>query len=964
MASSSSTGLAFDKVLTTAEKRVVENLSRGLSENDISAVLGIPSSDLETTISSLKTKLNAFSPKTIVTKALNQGLIKKPSAWAKGATLPPHNPYTGPAGTSTMHANTASSDATLNPGPGLSGNYKIVSIPGWGENALNNAVFPYVVPTVLMPENGGLVCIGVGNTATNARIPSVLLLSPFSLEILDSQQLVKPESGNLAGGIYSYIDHNGSLVLVNGSGDLQWYECDYNMATDSGSITLIKSVNINQPMVVSLAPDYEGKIWFATQGSIDTSSPAAVVGFYDPNNGQIATFPLPAGEMVANSISSSPSGIAVATTEALYLFKQSKRKNDIEQLWRYEYDNSGYRKPGQLSPGTGATPVFFGPKTGFEYVAITDNGAADNGNTPAENFNIFTTRKLARGGSPLIAKIPFLSDLNSGTENAPIAVGGSVFSPSTYGYWYPPSAETPSSSTPSSFNQASFPGGAQRIDVTAGNTPQRSIWQSLWQNPNVKSVALPRLSIADEQIYTITANYSTNSRSNSTAQYYLATIDPITGNATNLAELGSNTWNGNTPDVAFLNSYSNNPLQMTGVISPEGVFYQGMASGIFSVEGAGPRFGIGLTTDGFSFSNHVSFDGNGNTYSIAAIGEGIQNGNLMWNGVEFQLGAANQFNFTWANGQDISVAQGSDLNVLNLAAAAIGGDSINENITIHFTDGTSTTWNQSFSDWQTADYNPGESIIAQQSYGNTSSGETNNKPNYIYGYSYAAPSGKVINSIVLPFAYNLRLLGLEMSASTEVNIATEPSTTTGATATNQLSSSVAIDPVSQRMGTAHSNQLAFPQSQATPYAWAGASFHMGAGTESESFASSSTLKCRGQMISLPSGEFKWLYLVGGASGTQTNQSLSLNHSDGSSSIIEQSFSDWHNGGVPPTHGSVNNESVQTWPFMPNQTTDKAHLAAPIKHFVYNYAIPISGLSLDSLTLPNNEHIEILGISLL
>ena len=241
-------------------------------------------------------------------------------------------------------------------------------------------------------------------------------------------------------------------------------------------------------------------------------------------------------------------------------------------------------------------------------------------------------------------------------------------------------------------------------------------------------------------------------------QYYFGAIDPMTGTSQNLATLGTDSWDGADPDIDFLSNYNNNPLEMTGVISPNGVFYQGMAAGILSVEGPRPRYGTGITTDGYAFSNSVSFDGDGNTYSLNAIGDSIQGNKLLWNGVEFNIGSANNLSFSWANGQVINVEQGSNLNVLNIAAAAVGGKTVSTDIKIKFTDGTTDTWNQSFSDWCDPAYNLGEAIISQQDYRATSSGGTNGTTNNIYGYSYSVPAGKSIESIVLPFESNLRLL--------------------------------------------------------------------------------------------------------------------------------------------------------------------------------------------------------------
>jgi streptogramin lyase len=128
-------------------------------------------------------------------------------------------------------------------------------------------------------------------------------------------------------------------------------------AENTGSLTLEKSVDIEQPMMVGLVPDCEGQIWFATQGSLSPGETPAVMGFYDPWAETIKTYNLPAGEMVADSIASSPAGVAVATKTALYLFNADAGRT-IQPLWREVYESSGDCKPGQLSPGTGSTPVF------------------------------------------------------------------------------------------------------------------------------------------------------------------------------------------------------------------------------------------------------------------------------------------------------------------------------------------------------------------------------------------------------------------------------------------------------------------------------------------------------------------------------------------------------------------------------------------------------------------------------
>lgn len=70
----------------------------------------------------------------------------------------------------------------------------------------------------------------------------------------------------------------------------------------------------------------------------------------------------PAGETVGNSISTSPIGMAVATTYGIYMF--SANSGTPQLLWSQQYIRGPARKPGQLTWGTGSTPVFFGPTTG------------------------------------------------------------------------------------------------------------------------------------------------------------------------------------------------------------------------------------------------------------------------------------------------------------------------------------------------------------------------------------------------------------------------------------------------------------------------------------------------------------------------------------------------------------------------------------------------------------------------
>ena len=152
--------------------------------------------------------------------------------------------------------------------------------------------------------------------------------------------------------------------------------------------------------------------------------------------------------------------------------------------------------------------------------------------------------------------------------------------PSSFGYWYPPPSET-GPATPAS---APFAGGFQGMTLAADGTSVTTNWGPA---NTVPSSALPRLSLADSLIYTVLVNSTTQGSGPSTettASYSFAALDPDTGAIVGTPlPLGSNTFSGTTPNYRDPSSYSWNTLQMTGVISPDGVFYQGTAAGLVMV---------------------------------------------------------------------------------------------------------------------------------------------------------------------------------------------------------------------------------------------------------------------------------------------------------------------------------------------------------------------------------------------
>ncbi|SEK35731.1 hypothetical protein [Streptacidiphilus jiangxiensis] len=443
--------------------------------------------------------------------------------------LPPQNPATAPNGTATMHGDSASSDTTPYPGPGSGAIH-------WSRTALASAC-----PTVVIGSDGHPVALC---TTIFGQTPTVHLLDPADGADLASLSLPK---GSLFGGVYAYLDQSNALVVVDGNDNL--LRIGHHLVGGSWTLTVDQSTSLAGALpsgdtVVGLSPGWDGRVWFATTGG--------VIGTADTATGTVRT--VATGEGIENSISTVPGHTAVATDHALYLLGEAPDGAPVVD-WRAPYDRGPGRKPGQLSWGTGATPSFFGPGPdgGTQYVTLTDNAA------PHENLLVY---RVADGPTPVCSTPVLTQYTESGTEDAVIASGSSVFVTNTYGYPYPALPAGAPASVPSS---ASFTGGMSRVDLNPDGNGCHLVW-----NSDVESAALPRLSLADGLIHTLTAAGPMGTVGAQTfASYSYATIDPATG-----AQLSSS-WIG----LGLLY----NPLQMTGTTAPDGTLYQGTETGVLRI---------------------------------------------------------------------------------------------------------------------------------------------------------------------------------------------------------------------------------------------------------------------------------------------------------------------------------------------------------------------------------------------
>jgi subtilase family serine protease len=178
----------------------------------------------------------------------------------------------------------------------------------------------------------------------------------------------------------------------------------------------------------------------------------------------------------------------------------------------------------------------------------------------------------------------------------------------------------------------------------------------------------------------------------------------------------------------------------------------------------------GIYTDGTTFTTG-GIDGTGSAYSGNLLGS-----SLTWLGTSFSFGPANQLNAV--RNKTVTLPSGSFV-TLRLLAAGINGNQVSQTFKVNYTDGSSSTFTQSVSDWFSPQGYAGESTAKAMPYRDTSSGTTDNRTFNLYGYSFALSSGKTVSSLVLPANNNVVLLAATVVSSGGTATPTSTAVATG-----------------------------------------------------------------------------------------------------------------------------------------------------------------------------------------
>lgn len=485
------------------------------------------------------------------------------------------NPYLGINSLATMHGDAQSSDATpfAGPGdPGVGGSWKVTFTNHWA-----------ACPTILAGQDGYIQALMTQFLGSDAKLrkPKLAIIEPASGAQLGAIEI---PTGALLGGVYAYLDADSNLVMVDGTNALTWI----SHSQDGMKVWVSRRIDLTDAMklepkdhVVGIVPDWHGRIWVASE--------RGVVGLIDPKRNVVRLTKLQQyspTERIDNSISACPQGVSIITSHGIYMLGADASTSKPRIIWSHSYDRGTKQKPGQLSHGSGATATFFGPN-GSDYVMLSDNGDRQ------EKLIVY---RSADGSA--VGEGPLFTPGASGTENSMIGVQNSIVGACTFGYPYAQYPDTKPA------YRAQVAPGMERWDV---NDDASGITLK-WRNNGIYSAAVPRLSTADNLIYTCERPRGPAGVLTGPVVYACA-IDMDSGRVVHRQRL---------PRLANLLA-GGDPSQMVGVIDKHGVWWQGTIGGIYRISRHGD--GVSGVQGDSSLPLGAAFGSVSN--ALGAVGDGV-----------------------------------------------------------------------------------------------------------------------------------------------------------------------------------------------------------------------------------------------------------------------------------------------------------------------------------------------------
>jgi hypothetical protein len=375
-----------------------------------------------------------------------------------GAPRVPRHPFMAPNGRSNLHNDPYMTDV-----------YRKRSGPLGPETTTSSALFARECGSVTFDSADRIetICVGVDR-------PVLALLDPRDLEVLAALELPPRNLAgdgdiftDFSGGGYFYLDDRDRAVIPTNSRHVlvvaQTPGPGFTVQRDHDLTGVVPA----DDQIISVLPDWEGRIWFATrQGR---------VGWVAPGSGRVVSREL--GERIGNSFAVDDSGgVYIVTDAALYRF--DARRAEARTTWRKAYSNTGARKPGQTQAGSGTTPTLMGRK----HVSITDN---------ADPIDVLIFKRGRRvGGRRLSCREPVFEQGASATDQSLIGTRRSVVAENNHGYTGPTLTTGGATTTP----------GLARVSLDRDGRGCHTVWRSGEIAPSV----VPKLAAGSGLVFTYT----------------------------------------------------------------------------------------------------------------------------------------------------------------------------------------------------------------------------------------------------------------------------------------------------------------------------------------------------------------------------------------------------------------------------------------------------------------------------
>jgi len=371
--------------------------------------------------------------------------------------------------------------------------------------------------------------------------------------------------------------------------------------------------------------------------------------------------------------------------------------------------------------------------------------------------------------------------------------------------------------------------------------------------------------------------------------------------------------------------------------------------------------------DGITFG--TGMDGAGSGYSSSLL-----TGSRILNGVQFNFGSANTTNCgasgqpacvndaISAAGQTITLPSGQ-FTTLQLMATGIDGPVLAQNLTVTYSDGTTSKFTQNFSDWCSCSSStpppgqqPNEAFAVVMPYRDAATGTQDNRVFNLYAYTFVLNSSKTVQSLTLPAqaskgavillaaTLTTQSLGAQVNLATEFNIAGIFNNGVTFEGTGDIDGPPTTDGCTLNSGCtdAYSAQQLGLTSTAPPtLTLSGVLFNFGSVNTTDC---SSSTACTSDLIALAKGAssivlpsnqqttYTTLTMLGTAVNGSQTATVTINYASGSPTVINQTFSDWC------SFGNNSNETIAVGGINRINSDGTLSTAASCNLYSYTYTV--------------------------